>query len=177
MSDAARDTKALAGVAAAAVALGVTALVAVAFGPQADARTAVGSAVIDLTPGPVKEWAIQTFATADKLALSVLVLAVIAMIAAVTAMWETRRVPVGSAAIVAAGILGCAAVLSRAGATLADVVPTLVGTACGVAVLRLLTSGRFTKAAGRSTEAPDQRTPATPETPPTPPTAAADCGW
>jgi DMSO/TMAO reductase YedYZ molybdopterin-dependent catalytic subunit len=145
MSDPARDTKSLAGIAAAAVSLGVTELVAVAFGPQADARTAVGSAVIDLTPGPVREWAIRTFATADKLALSVLVLAVIAMIAAVTAMWETRRVPVGSAAIVGAGILGCAAVLSRTGATLADVVPTLVGTACGVAVLRLLTSGRFTK--------------------------------
>ena len=32
--------------------------------------------VIDVTPGPVKEWAIQTFATADKLVLSVLVLAV-----------------------------------------------------------------------------------------------------
>lgn len=166
MSDAARDTKALAGIAAAAVALGVTGLVAVAFGPQADARTAVGSAVIDLTPGPVKEWAIQTFATADKLALSVLVLAVIAMIAAVTAMWETHRVPVGSAAIVAAGILACAAVLSRAGATLADAVPTLVGTACGVAVLRLLTSGRFTKASGQSTQAPDQtETSDTPDTP------------
>jgi DMSO/TMAO reductase YedYZ molybdopterin-dependent catalytic subunit len=154
MSDPARDTKSLAGIAAAAVALGVTALVAVAFGPQADARTAVGSAVIDLTPGPVKEWAIQTFATADKLALSVLVLAVIAMIAAVTATWETRRVPVGSAAIVVAGILGSAAVLSRAGATLADVVPTLVGTACGIAVLRLLTSGRLTKAPHQA-DAPD----------------------
>ena len=68
----------LAGIAAAAVALGVTELVAVAFGPQADARTAVGSAVIDLTHGPVKEWAIQTFGTADKLALSILVLGVMA---------------------------------------------------------------------------------------------------
>ncbi len=81
----ARDARSLAGVAAAAVALGVTELLAVAFGPQADARTAVGSAVIDLTPGPVKEWAIQTFGTADKLFLSILVLAVIAVIAAVTA--------------------------------------------------------------------------------------------
>jgi DMSO/TMAO reductase YedYZ molybdopterin-dependent catalytic subunit len=139
----ARSTKALAGVAAAAVALGLTQLLAVAFGPQADARTAVGSAVIDLTPGPVKEWAIQTFGMADKLVLSVLVLAVIAVIAAVGGSLETRRVPVGSAAIVAAGIAGCAAVLSRAGATPADIVPTLVGTACGVVVLRLLTSGRF----------------------------------
>ena len=144
MSESARESRMLAGIAAAAVALGITELVAVAFGPQADARTAVGSAAIDLTPGPVKEWAIQTFATADKLVLSLLMLAVIALIAAVTARWETHRVPAGSAAIILAGIVGCAAVLSRAGATTVDIVPTLVGTICGVAVLRLLTSGRFT---------------------------------
>ena len=141
---AARDTKAMAGVAAAAVALGVTQLLAAFVGPGADSRTAVGSAVIDLTPGPVKEFVIQTFGTADKLVLSVLVLAVIALIAALTARWETRRVPIGSAAIVLAGMTGCAAVLSRAGATVVDIVPTVIGTACGVVVLRLLTSGRFT---------------------------------
>ena len=87
---------------------------------------------------------IQTFGTADKLVLSVLVLVVIAVIAAITARWETRRVPIGSAAIVLAGVAGCAAVLSRAGATPVDIVPTVVGTVCGVLVLRLLTSGRFT---------------------------------
>ena len=54
MADRVQRTPALAGVAAAAVALGVTGLLAVPFGPAADARTAVGSAVIDLTPGPVK---------------------------------------------------------------------------------------------------------------------------
>ncbi len=133
----------LSGVAAAAVALGITQLVAVAFGPAADARTAVGSAVIDLTPGPVKEWAIQTFGTADKLFLSVLVLAVIATVAAITAVWETRRVPVGSIALIVAGVAGCAAVLSRPGASAADVIPTVIGTVCGVLVLRLLTSGRI----------------------------------
>src|SRR5215207_10178167 len=127
MPESALGPRMLAGIAAAAVALGVTQLLAVAFGPQADARTAVGSAVIDLTPGPVKEWAIQTFGMADKLVLSVTVLAVIAVIAAVGGSLETRRVPVGSAAIVAAGIVGCAAVLSRAGATPADVVPPLAG--------------------------------------------------
>src|SRR6476619_1738354 len=146
MPEPARETRMLAGIAAAAVALGVTQLVAVAFGPEADARTAIGSAVIDLTPGPVKEWAIQTFGTADKLVVTILVLGVIALIAAMTARWETRRVPVGSGAIVVSGILGSAAVLSRAGATAVDIVPTVVGTVCGVAVLRLLTSGRFTDA-------------------------------
>ena len=77
MASPATESRMLAGIAAAAVALGVTQLVAVALGPQDDARTAIGSAVIDLTPGPVKEWAIQTFGTADKLVLSLLVLAVI----------------------------------------------------------------------------------------------------
>ena len=134
----------LSGIAAAAVALGITQLVAVAFGPAADARTAVGSAVIDLTPGPVKEWAIQTFGTADKLFLSVLVLAFIATVAAITAVWETRRVPVGSIALIVAGVAGCAAVLSRPGASATDVIPTVIGTVCGVLVLRLLTSGRIT---------------------------------
>lgn len=138
-----RGAKAMAGVAAAAVALGLTQLLVVLFGPAADARTAVGSAVIDLTPGPLKEWAIQTFGTADKLFLSIAVIAVIAAIAAVTAQYETRRAPIGSAAIVAAGVAGCAAVLSRAGAGWADIVPTIIGTVGGVAVLRLLTSGRF----------------------------------
>ncbi|BBX03519.1 oxidoreductase [Mycolicibacterium moriokaense] len=154
----ARGAKAMAGIAAAAVALGVTQLLAVLFGPEADARTAVGSTVIDLTPGPVKEWAIQTFGMADKLVLSVLVVAVIAGIAAVTAQYETRRMPVGSAAIVLAGVAGCAAVLSREGAGVADILPTVVGTVCGVAVLRLLTSGRFTDAPESDpvTDAPDR---------------------
>jgi DMSO/TMAO reductase YedYZ molybdopterin-dependent catalytic subunit len=157
MAEPARDTRMLAGIAAAAVALGVTQLVAVAFGPQADARTAVGSAVIDLTPGPVKEWAIQNFGTADKLTLSVLVLGVIALVAALTARWESQRVPVGSAAIVLAGVAGCAAVLTRAGASAADVVPTVVGTGCGVAVLRLLVSGRFTDAPAQADDAAPDR--------------------
>ena len=97
-----------AGVAAAAVALGVAQLLAVFFSPAADARTAVGTAVINLTPGPVKEWAIQTFGTADKLFLSVMVLVVIGALAAVAAIWERSRIPVGSLAILAGAVAGYA---------------------------------------------------------------------
>ncbi len=142
--------KAMAGIAAAAVAVGVAQLVGSAFGPEADVRTAVGSSVIELTPGPVKEWAIDVFGTADKLFLTVMVLLTIAAIAAVAGMVESRRRPIGSTAIVVAGGVGCVAVLSRAGATLPDIVPTLIGAACGVAVLRFLVSGRF----GEATDAP-----------------------
>ena len=78
----AREALALSGIAAAAVALGATALVAVPFGASADSRTAIGSTVVDLTPGPVKEWAIQLFGTSDKLFLALSVLVVIAVVAA-----------------------------------------------------------------------------------------------
>ena len=145
----------LAGVAAAAVAIGIGQLAAAPIGPSADARTAVGSAVIDLTPGPVKEWAIQLFGTSDKLALSILVLGVIAVIAALTSTLETSRIPLGSIAIALAGVVGSAAVLSRPGAAWYDVLPTLAGTACGVAVLRLLVSGRFTDSAPAEARGPD----------------------
>ncbi|MBX7450339.1 molybdopterin-dependent oxidoreductase [Mycolicibacterium sp. 3033] len=136
--------KAAHGVAAAAVAVGVAQLVGAAFGPQADVRTAVGSSVIERTPGPLKEWAIQTFGTADKLFLTVAVLVVVAALAVIAGIVETRRRPWGSAMIVGAGVLGCAAVLSRPGAGVLDIVPTVVGAVFGVAVLRFLTSRRFT---------------------------------
>jgi DMSO/TMAO reductase YedYZ molybdopterin-dependent catalytic subunit len=128
-----------AGVASAAVALGVIELTAAFFSPAADARTAVGTAVINLTPGPVKEWAIQTFGTADKLFLSVAVLAVIGVLAAVAAVWERSRILVGTVAIVAAAVAGSIAVLAIPGARVVDIIPTLLGAVCGIAVLRFLT--------------------------------------
>jgi len=157
MPEPAARPSALVGVAAAAVALGVTQLAAVPFGPGADSLTAVGSTVIDLTPGPVKEAAIQLFGTADKLALKIIVLGVIAVIAALTGQRERGRIPLGSIAIGLAGVAGCAAVLTRVGSSWVDVVPTLLGTVCGIAVLRLLVSGRFTDAAPDTSEdAPDR---------------------
>lgn len=144
-----------AGVAAAAVGLGVAQLLASFFSPAADVRTSVGTAVINLTPGPAKEWAIQTFGTADKLFLSVMVVAVVAALAAVAARWERSRIPVGSLAFVAAGLAGCAAVLARPGAGPADLVPTVVGVGCAIAVLRLLTSGRIRDDASDAADAAD----------------------
>jgi DMSO/TMAO reductase YedYZ molybdopterin-dependent catalytic subunit len=128
----------IAGVTAAAVSLGVAQLVGIPFGARADARAAIGSAAVDLTPGAIKEWGIQTLGSLDKFFVSAAVLVAIAAIAAIAGTLETARRPLGSAIIVAAGILGCIAVLSRQGATALDTVPTLAGTICGVAVLRVL---------------------------------------
>ena len=132
-------SRAFYGLAAVAFAVGVTQLLAAAFGRGADALNAVGSAVIDRTPGPVKEWAIQTFGTADKIFLSVTILVVIGVLAAAAGVWETTRRPVGSALIAAAGVAGCAAILSRPGARPLDVIPTVVGILAGILLLRVFT--------------------------------------
>ncbi len=147
MAAAPSNKRMIAGVAAASVSLGVAELVGIPFGARANARTAVSAEVVDLTPGPVKEWAIQTLGSLDKPFLAVVVLVVIATIAAIAGTLETRRRPLGSAVIAAAGVLGCLAVLSRPGTTALDTIPTLAGAACGVAALRVLTRG-FSPGAG-----------------------------
>jgi DMSO/TMAO reductase YedYZ molybdopterin-dependent catalytic subunit len=139
MAVAPSNERMIAGVAAASVSLGVAELVGIPFGARADARTAIGSVAVDLTPGPIKEWVIQTLGSLDKLFLAVVVLVVIATIAALAGTFETARRPLGSATIGAAGVLGCIAVLSRQGATALDTIPTVAGAACGVATLRMLT--------------------------------------
>lgn len=131
-----------AGLAAVAMSLGVSQLAAAFFSPAADARTSVGTAVINLTPGPVKEWAIQTFGTSDKTFLTVMVIVVAVALISVAAIWERSRIPLGSLAIAAAAVAGSAAVLSRPGAGFPDVIPTALGAVAGIAVLRRLTAPR-----------------------------------
>ena len=145
----------LGGVAAAAVSLGVAALLGSGFAAQADPLDAVGAAVIDLTPGPIRDLAIQTLGSLDKAFLVVVILVVIAATAALAATYETARRPIGSVIFCAAGILGCLAVLSRPDATTLHTVPTLVGTACGVAVLRFLVLRLWTSRADPATS-PDE---------------------
>src|SRR5271165_4174514 len=158
MAAAPSNERMIAGVAAASVSLGVAQLVGIPFGARADARTAIAASVVDLTPGPIKEWAIQTLGSLDKLFLAVVVLVVIATIAAIAGSLETQRRPVGSAVIAAAGVLGCIAVLSRQGATALDTIPTVAGAACGVATLRLLTR-RLWPGVGEPAERADRDAP------------------
>jgi DMSO/TMAO reductase YedYZ molybdopterin-dependent catalytic subunit len=138
MAVAPSNERMIGGVAAASVSLGVAQLVGIPFGARADARAAIGSAVVDLTPGPIKEWAIQTLGSLDKPFVAIVVLVAIAAIAAIAGTLETQRRPLGSAVIAAAGVLGCIAVLSRPGATALDTIPTIAGAVCGVAALRVL---------------------------------------
>src|SRR6201990_1756916 len=82
---------AVAGVLAAAVAIGVAQLVAGLTAPASSPVLAVGQAAIDLTPLPVKNFAISTFGTADKTVLLGGILVVLALYAAVVGIVAVRR--------------------------------------------------------------------------------------
>jgi len=129
---------ALAGFLAAAVALGVAELVAVLVGPQSSPVVAVGGAVVDLTPRPVKEFAIRTFGESDKLALLVGTLALLTLFALAVGLVAVRRPRVGVAGVALFGVVGVVASLSRPTATVLTALPSLLGAGAGIVALLAL---------------------------------------
>lgn len=131
--------RALAGILAAAVTLGVGELVAVPFGSSASPFFAVGSTTVDRSPSWAREIAITAFGTNDKAALFIGMSILIAIFAALAGVVERPRRPYGSLVLVALSIVGMYAATTRPGATAVDAVPTLTGVAAGVLTLMLLT--------------------------------------
>lgn len=128
--------RALNGVVAAAVTIGVGQLVAALFDRAASPLYAVGSAVIDLTPKGVREFAISTFGTGDKVALLVGIGIIVAVLAVIAGVIERRSRSWGSAMFAAFGILGVAAAVTRPGGGADWFVPTVVGVVAGIVFLQ-----------------------------------------
>ncbi|WP_405010188.1 molybdopterin-dependent oxidoreductase [Kitasatospora sp. NBC_01539] len=126
------------GLAAAAAAVGAGELVAALTGPDASPVLAVGSAAIDLTPTPLKEYAVRTFGTNDKPVLLGGIHLTMAALAAVAGLVALRRPALGAGVVGAFGALGVWAALSRPTATAADALPSLAAGLVGAAVLHLL---------------------------------------
>ncbi|WP_314195685.1 molybdopterin-dependent oxidoreductase [uncultured Arthrobacter sp.] len=97
--------------------------------------TALGGAVIDAVPPGVKDWAVSLFGTADKLALLAGMALGIAAFAAAAGVLELRRRFAGAAVFAVFGVVGLAAVLTRAQVTAAAVVLPLLAAGIGTAVL------------------------------------------
>ncbi|MEV5553593.1 molybdopterin-dependent oxidoreductase [Nonomuraea wenchangensis] len=129
---------ALAGLTAGGVALGLAQLVAGLFGPQTSPVIAVGDGVVDLTPAPVKDFAITTFGENDKTVLVWGVLVLLAVVAAVIGVLARRRLAYGMAGLAAFAVVGLVAVVTRPGASAVDVLPTLAGAAGGMWTLAWL---------------------------------------
>ncbi|WP_426999124.1 molybdopterin-dependent oxidoreductase [Pseudarthrobacter sp. N5] len=106
--------------------------------PSVSPLTAVGGAVIDAVPGVVKEWAISLFGTGDKAALLAGMVLVIAVLAALAGVLESRRRLAGVAVVAVFGCVGLVAVLTRAQVTPNAVAVPLVAAVAGIAMLRWL---------------------------------------
>jgi DMSO/TMAO reductase YedYZ molybdopterin-dependent catalytic subunit len=128
----------IAGLLAAAAAIGVAQLVAGVTGPDGSPVVAVGSLSIDFTPPPVKNFAITAFGSNDKLVLVSGILVVLAIFAAGIGAVAVRRLSLGMAGLAIFAVIGLIAATTRPDSSVADVLPTLVGTAAGAVALYYL---------------------------------------
>jgi DMSO/TMAO reductase YedYZ molybdopterin-dependent catalytic subunit len=129
---------ALAGLLAAAVALGAAELVAGLVGAASSPVIAVGDAAITLTPESVKHVAITTFGENDKVALVVGMLAVIAVYAVLVGLLALRNRRGGAVGIALFGLVGALAAVTRPAGGPLDALPSLVGAAAGITALYVL---------------------------------------
>jgi len=129
---------ALAGVVSAGVVLGVAELVGAFFTARATPLIALGSTFIDFTPPWMKDFAIATFGTNDKAALFAGMALTILVLACALGIVAYRRWALGVAGVLLMGAVIVAAVVTRAGVKPLDAIPSLIGTAAGLVVLRFL---------------------------------------
>ena len=129
---------ALAGVAAAAVVLSVAELIGAFFTARATPVIALGSTFIDFTPSWLKDFAIATFGTNDKVALFVGMAATILLLACVLGIVTYRKWALGAAGVLLMGAVIVAAVVTRSGVKPLDAIPTVIGTVAGLIALRFL---------------------------------------
>ncbi|WP_043513469.1 MULTISPECIES: molybdopterin-dependent oxidoreductase [unclassified Actinoplanes] len=140
----------LAGVAAAAAALGVAELLAVLAGPRSAPLVAVGGVVVDHVPAPVKDFGIAVFGTHDKIALLTGTAILLGLYAFGVGVLARRSWPLAAAGIALFAVIGAAAAVTRPGAGPGAALPSLLGAGLSFLVLRhLLRVGALPEAAGR----------------------------
>ena len=123
-----------------ALALGVGQLVASrSTGSGGSPVVAVGELSIDSTPPAVKNFAITTFGSHDKLVLVSGILVVLALFAAGIGILAMRRLRNGMIGLGVFALIGVIAAATRPNASPGDVLPTLVGAAAAAfALMRLV---------------------------------------
>jgi DMSO/TMAO reductase YedYZ molybdopterin-dependent catalytic subunit len=152
---------AVVGILSAAVAVGAAQFASGLGVPQSSPVFAVGQAAIDLTPLPVKDFAVSAFGTNDKTVLLDGILVILALYAAVVGILAVRRLAFGLWGLAVFACIGLAAALTRPTATVGYVVPTLAGAAAGALALAWLVRAsaelRSPQAPSRPRAAPGRR--------------------
>jgi DMSO/TMAO reductase YedYZ molybdopterin-dependent catalytic subunit len=129
---------ALIGVLAVGAALAAGHLVAGVVGPTASPFVAVGNSAIDLTPLPLKNFAVTNFGTHDKQVLLAGMAVVLLIVAGVAGLLSRRNPWPGVALAVVVGLLGFVAVLSRPDLGQLGILAPLASLLAGVLVFQWL---------------------------------------
>ncbi|MCG8925728.1 molybdopterin-dependent oxidoreductase [Lentzea sp. CC55] len=129
---------ALTGLLALLAALAAGRLVAAFVGLSASPYLAVGNAFIDLTPSWLKDFAVSTFGTADKLVLLTGMAVVLAGIGVGAGLASRNSPAPGSLVAVLLGLVGVVAVATRPDVGALAVLAPVASTAAGVSVFRYL---------------------------------------
>ncbi|KAA9089302.1 molybdopterin-dependent oxidoreductase [Microbacterium radiodurans] len=140
---------AIAGIVSAAAFLAIAELAALLFAKESSPILAVGAFVIDIVPQPLKEFAIATFGSADKVVLLGSLGLAVVIAAAIAGILQYYVRPFGLVVIALAGVLSTAAIVTRTGASALAWLPPVLGTLVGCAVLVLLISRLRRWALGR----------------------------
>src|SRR6266487_5874635 len=129
----------LIGLLSGAVGVCVGFLVSGITGPVGSPVVAVAQMAIDLSPPPVKNFAIREFGTNDKLVLQIGVLVVLAAFAAVIGVLARRRPSDGLVGIAIFAAIGLVAAGTRPTSTAVDLLPALIGSAAAAITMVALT--------------------------------------
>lgn len=129
----------LAGFISAAILFAVAQLVSVFFATSSAPFVALGSTFIDFTPPWLKDFAIATFGTNDKLALFVSLGIVAAILAALVGLLARRSFAAAAIAIVILAAVIGTSVITRSATGPMDLVPVIIGTILGLGTLKWLT--------------------------------------
>ena len=149
-----RGRAALAGGIAALFALGVSELLAGLFSSVPSLIIAIGTGVIDLAPPAVKDFAIETFGTADKPALIIGIVVLSAVFGALLGLGGVRSIIIPSIGFVAFGALGAVAAVRD---PQSDTLPVIVvaAAAAGAGLVAFLVMSRRSGDNVDSAEQPD----------------------
>lgn len=142
----------LAGLLAGAVGVCVGFLISGFTGPVGSPVVAVAQLAIDLSPPPVKNFAIREFGTHDKLVLQIGVLVVLAVFAAAIGVLAERRPTYGLIGIAIFAAVGLIAAGTRPTATATDLLPALIGSAAAALALDRLTRAATSSARGQASD-------------------------
>ncbi len=134
-----RRDVALAGAVAALFALGVSELLAGLISGVPSLVVSIGTGVIDLAPPAVKDFAIETFGTADKPALIIGIVVLAALFGALLGLGGIRSLAIPVVGFAAFGALGAvAAVRDPQGEAIPSIVVAVVATTAGLAAFLVL---------------------------------------